>query len=265
MLYNPLMFYSIVMCVSFVLCPVVYYLSYRKGYEKFLFPLFFLAISVPCITALVMIFNSNDLIADFWKRLFLFKISPPYLLFILLVMPCVLLLATWISLFFGYSTEQFYLTKQMSVMKRWAILGIVGPLVVAPLLEEIGWRGYGVDSLRAYFNLFNTSLLFGLLWGAWHLPAFFVKGYYQNQLWEMGIVYVINFFVSFFPIAFLVNWVFYKADRSIPAIVLFHGMANFSMMVLRTEQFTKCIMTVLFCLIALLLVACERTFFFGGL
>jgi CAAX amino terminal protease family. len=209
-----------------------------------------------------MIYTSSDgaLISDFWHRLLLFKMDAPHFLFILLLMPCVICLATWISLFFGCSAEQFSITKEMSVMKGWAILGIVIPLVMAPLIEELGWRGYGVDSLKTYFNLFNTSMLFGFLWAAWHLPAFFVKGYYQNDLWKMGIVYVINFFVSCIVFSFLMNWVYYKTGRSIPAIVLFHAVANFSSMVLRTEQFTKCIATVLLCVITVAVISCDKDF-----
>ncbi len=263
-IYHPVRFYLIVIFVALALCPIAAYFSQHKGLEKFQFPLIFLAISVPCITALAMIYTSGDktLIADFWSRLLLFKISAPYLLFILFLMPCVIFLSTGISLFFGYSAEQFSLTKEMSVMKGWAILGIAIPLLIAPLIEELGWRGYGVDSLRANFNLFNASLLFGVLWAAWHLPPFFVKEFYQNQLWNMGIVYVINFFLSCIVFAFLMNWVYYKTGRSIPAIVLLHGVANFSAMVLRTDQFTKCVATAVLCLIVIAVVACDKDFFF---
>lgn len=262
--YHPVWFYSIVMFVALVLCPIAAYLSRHKGLEKFQLPLMFLGLSVPCITALVMIYTSSNemLITDFGKRLLLFKINVPYLLFILFLMPCVICLATWISMFFGCSVEQFYVTKEISVMKGWAILGIVIPLLLAPLIEELGWRGYGVDSLRAYFNLFNASMLFGLLWAAWHLPAFFVKGYYQNELWNLGIAYVINFFVSTFVIALLMNWVYYKTNRSIPALVLFHAVLNFSSMILRTQQFTKCIATVILCIISVVVIVFDRDYFF---
>ena len=63
----------------------------HKGLEKFQLPLMFLGLSVPCITALVMICTSSNemLITDFGKRLLLFKISVPYALFILFLMPCI--------------------------------------------------------------------------------------------------------------------------------------------------------------------------------
>ncbi len=57
-------------------------------------------------------------------------------------------------------------------------------MFLAPTVEEFGWRGYGVDSLRSKFNLFKTTMLFALLWSSWHLPLFFVNGYYQNELWN---------------------------------------------------------------------------------
>lgn len=264
-IYHPTWFYSIVMFAALLFCPVAAYLSNDKRLKKFLLPLMFFGLSVPCITALVMIYTSNNgaLISDFWQRLLLFKMNALLFLFILLLMPCVICLATWISLFFGCSAEQFSLTKEMSVMKGWAILGIAIPLALAPLIEEIGWRGYGVDSLKAYFNLFNTSILFGFLWAAWHLPAFFVKGYYQNELWNMGIVYVINFFVSCIVFGFLMNWIYYKTARSIPAIVLFHAIANFSSMILRTTQFTKCIATVLLCVMTVAIISYDKDFFFS--
>ncbi len=262
--YHPILFYSIVMTAALILCPIGAYLSNHQKLRKLLFPLMIVGISVPCITAMVLIFSSHDgvLIADFWRRLFLFKMKLSYLLFILFLMPFVIFSATGISLLFGYSKQQFYVTKEMSVMKGWALLGIVIPLAVAPLIEELGWRGYGVDSLRAYFNLFNTSLIFGALWATWHLPAFFIKGYYQNELWKLGMVYVINFFVSCIIFSFLMNWIYYKTDRSIPAIVLFHAIANFYSMVLRTEQFTKCIVTVVLCVITIVIIAYDFNYFF---
>jgi len=221
---------------------------------------------VPGVVALTMIFTSHDelLISDFWRRLFLFHISTTYLVIILFFMPCVVVLATGISLFFGRSREQFSVTKELGVMKGWAIFGIAIPLVLAPLIEELGWRGYGVDSLRAHFNLFTTSVLFGLLWALWHLPLFFVKGYYHNQLRTLGWIYVANFFFSVFVVAFMINWMYYKTDRSIPAIILFHAMLNLSAMLLRTEQFTKCIVTGILGIIAIMLIVLDSEFFFAS-
>jgi uncharacterized protein len=256
------LFYLITISIAFIQGFVAAYMGNNKGLQQFQMPLLLLGLCVPCIIALIMIYQNEILIEDFWHRLLLFKFKPVYLIVILFLMPCVIFLATWLSLHFGYSTEQFQITKELSVMKGWAILGIAIPLVLAPIIEELGWRGYGVDSLKAYFNLFNASVLFGVLWAVWHIPAFFVKGYYHNQLWHQNIFYVINFFAGVFVIAFLMNWVYYKTGRSIPAVILFHAVVNLSSMLLKTEQFTKCIATALLCIFTIFVIVYDRDFFF---
>lgn len=261
--YHPIPFFLITILTSLALGPIAAYLSYRNQVEKIL-PLLMLNLFVPCITALIMIYcsGSKEMVHDFWVRLLLFKIQPSYLVVIVLLMPIAILLSTGISLVFGYSADQFHLAKQLSVMKGWSLLGILVPLLIAPLIEELGWRGYGVDSLRTYTNLFTTSVIFGILWGLWHLPLFFVKGYYQNQLWDLGLIHVLNFFVSVFVVAFLMNWVYYQTDRSIPAIILFHSMLNLSSILFRTEPFTKCIATVLLCMVLIFILVKDRVLFF---
>lgn len=263
-LYHPVVFFLITISVALALGPITAYLS-QKGMGQFQMPLLLFGLCVPCITSIVMIYASHNevLIQDFWERLKDFKISSAYLMVILLLMPCILFLATGVSLFFGYSSDQFSFASDFSVMKGWAVLGIAIPLILAPIIEEVGWRGYGVDSLRAFFNLFTTSVLFGLLWAVWHLPTFFIEGYYQNQLWKMGMLYVFNFFVSVFVIAILMNWIYYKTGRSIPAVILFHSVLNLSSMLFKTEPFTKCIVTVLLFVVTTIVIAYDRDFFFS--
>lgn len=264
-LYHPVKFFLIIILIAFVIGGISAYLSHQKGMEQYQLPLLLFGLCVPCITALAMIYGSHNevLIQDFWDRLTLFKISPRYLMLILLLMPCIVLLATGISLLFGYSTNQFAISSHVSVMKGWGIFGIAIPLILAPIIEELGWRGYGMDSLGAYFNLFTASALFGFLWALWHVPAFFIKDYYHNQLWDMGIIYVINFFVSVFVVAILMNWIYYKTDRSIPAIILLHSVLNLSSMLFNTEPFTKCIVTVLLCIVTIGIIMYDKAIFFS--
>jgi membrane protease YdiL (CAAX protease family) len=134
-------------------------------------------------------------------------------------------------------------------------------LFLAPTFEELGWRGYGVDSLRSKFDLFRTTMLFAILWALWHLPLFFIKGYYQHELWNTGIVYVINFFVSILPATILMNWMYYRNDRSIAAAILFHFMFNLFSVLFQTEQFTKCIITIVLLIVSIVILIKDKQFF----
>ncbi len=147
----------------------------------------------------MVITSTNDaLINYFMKQLVLFKLSYGYLIINLFFMPAISSLAIWMSTLLGYSKSQFNLSKEFGVMKVWSFFCLILPLLIVPLIEELGWRGYGVDSLRPYFNLFKTPVIFGLLWGIWHLPCFSIEGFDHNQIWRHNKLYALNFFASVF-------------------------------------------------------------------
>ncbi|MBE3138685.1 MAG: CPBP family intramembrane metalloprotease [Actinobacteria bacterium] len=135
-------------------------------------------------------------------------------------------------------------------------------LFLAPTFEELGWRGYGVDSLKRGKSLMKTTLIFALLWNLWHVPLFFIKDYYQYELIHMNFIYALNFVVSLIPASILMNWIFYKNGRSIIAIIIFHSMLNLFSVLLQTEQFTKCIITIILLVISAIVVWRNKSFFY---
>ena len=146
---------------------------------------------------------------------------------------------------------------------RWTNGAHAGHSAPGTTFEEVGWRGYGEDSIRSRFNLFTTTVLFGVLWGLWHVPLFFINGYYQHDLWNTSIVYVINFFAQILVATILMNWLYYRNNRSITAAILFHFMLNLFSVLFQTEQFTKCIITIVMLMIAMVIIARNRAFFFN--
>lgn len=49
--------------------------------------------------------------------------------------------------------------------------GIAGGLLVG-VCEELGWTGFVIPRLRLRYGVLATGLLHGVVWGAWHAPAF---------------------------------------------------------------------------------------------
>jgi membrane protease YdiL (CAAX protease family) len=58
----------------------------------------------------------------------------------------------------------------MKLVDFFALLLLTLPL--APLWEELGWRGCLLPLLSSRFGLWTASLIVGVIWAAWHIPAY---------------------------------------------------------------------------------------------
>jgi membrane protease YdiL (CAAX protease family) len=214
----------------------------------------------PFAIAMILIFPDKEMRQELLSAIVNLKgICPIYWILTFALFPLSILMAQVISLIFGYSITQFNFVKSMSfsagIFPAWFLL------MIAPILEEFGWHTYGIHCIRKNFNLLITCLIFGIIWGTWHMPLSFVKGYYQNVLAETGIIYSINFMVSLIPYQIIGNWLYYKTNRNMLLIVLFHFLAGFSNEIFQTHPDSKIIQTILLLLFAIVLICKEKSFF----
>lgn len=101
-----------------------------------------------------------------------------------------------------------------------------------PFQEEWGWRGYALERLQRRWSALVSSLLLGLVWGAWHAPLFLIPGTIQSQTPAWG------FMILIVAGSILFTWVYNNTNNSILAVMLFHTMNNFSLAVIPTLQAT---------------------------
>ena len=253
MVYHPTQFFLSTMLIACTALGTAAYMSYQASLTYLLFPLILLGMSSPSLAALLMFVRSKDiqLWNDFCARLRPGKIKLRFIPVTLLLMPCLVALAIIISTFFGYSLDQFSLAQlRDQALEGKNLLALFLTVFLSCSLEEIGWRGYGIDSLRNKYNLWRTSLIFASIWSLWHVPAFFIKnGYFQEEVWNLGMVYVATYFISLFPITILINWLYIKNNRSILIAIVFHTIMNLSYGLLQIQPFTRIIIMVLLLLL----------------
>lgn len=217
----------------------------------------------PLVVGLAMILGSGSqpLKRDFRNRLVdLKRLRPGDLLIAVALPPVVILLSIGLSLALGESRDQ------LSPSSSEGLLGmVILALILAPIIEETGWRGYGVDSLRARWGTLHATLLFGVLWSLWHAPLVLIPGTYQHELAQVeNRLFLVNFFVSTIPAALLANWLFYRNGRSILVGMLFHAALNAAAVLINAGQVAKTIATLVFAVIAVAVALTDRQVFGAG-
>ena len=262
---HPVLFYSLSTVIPWAFWFAAGYIShitpYSNQYLKIASVVAFIGLLGPVGVSYWLIRRDPDLRADVYGRFFNFKfIKPIYIFLACFLMLGSILLAQAISLLFGYSPSQFVITGHFTFSS--GIFPVWFMLIVAPILEELGWHSYGTDCLRNKMNLFTTSLLFGAYWGVWHMPLAAIRDYYQSNLVLSGWIYGVNFLVSIIPYVLLMNWLYYKTGRNIVIVIIFHITAGYFNEIFATHPDSKIIQTILLLVLATAIVMKERSFFF---
>jgi uncharacterized protein len=101
-------------------------------------------------------------------------------------------------------------------------LSILEPILFVLVVgEEIGWRGYALPRLLATRSMLSASLILGVLWGAWHLPTFFISGLPQHSIpFSAFMLLTIAYSVLF-------TWIYVHTAGSVLIATVFHGSINF--------------------------------------
>lgn len=254
--YKPAQFFLLTYALTWIPWIVAAYCSYRTGMTAYTYMFFSLGGFGPFVSALILTWRSKSRVlkSDFLDRLVdPRRFSLPYLVVTLLLAPCVSYVSVLISKCFGRPASQLTLVPP--------VLAWIPLMFIGPALEELGWRGYGMDALRSKLGMFNATILFGVLWALWHVPMFVINHTYQHDLWLMSPIYVANFFVGTIPLAVVANWLYYRHNRLILAAILFHCMYDAIAEGFNIEQFTKCIITGVFLAVALVIVLVDRKAF----
>jgi uncharacterized protein len=147
---------------------------------------------------------------------------------ILLLFPALVLASAGVAYVMGWSAAPVDLEGAAARLVRPArLLGMVlFILIIGPLPEEIGWRGYLLDRLQLRWNALVATLVIAVIWWSWHLPLFALPGYFDA--FGRGAPHPLDFLAALVPAAILYTWVYNNTGRSVLAVIVFHFLQNFS-------------------------------------
>jgi membrane protease YdiL (CAAX protease family) len=129
--------------------------------------------------------------------------------------------------------------------------------IFGPFPEELGWRGYALDSLQERINPLFSSLVLGLIWAIWHTPLFLMRGTYQYDL-GFGSVdfWLFMLFATLSSIFF--TWIYNNNQRSILSASLLHFVINLTGNVFVESLSTRTLRLILLLSLAVLLIFMTR-------
>ena len=90
----------------------------------------------------------------------------------------------------------------------------------------VGWTGYATDRLRSRHSMLATSLILGIAWVVWHIPAMVAMP--SEPAWsfialQCGVLMAMRI---------IMVWVYEGSGRSLFAVIALHALSNISMMTL---------------------------------
>ena len=177
-------------------------------------PLFMLAVYAPALAAFVLVIKHAGIagLRRFLSRLFLWRVHWSWYAFLLAGIP--LLYYFGAALKGNLFTAPFPLSSWHDVIPALAFMLVLGPI------EEFGWRGFALPLLQQRYAPIWAGLILGTIWGAWHLPAFFLSGVPQSA-WPF-----LPFFIGSIAVGVIVTPLFNASGGSILLPLLFHWQLN---------------------------------------
>lgn len=261
--YRPLRFYTTCFVATWIFWILAAMISKSPNDNGISALLMLLGLTAPAVIAVITILTSGNkaLKADLKRKLIgFYRIKPLSIVIAVVGFMVIVVLSILLSLLAGQSLDQFAFTEDFSfsVGGTSALLTIL----LAAVIEEVGWRGYGEDSVAFYFSWFTESVIFGFVWALWHLPLFWIEGTYHYGLKELGILYMLNFLISVNPLGFLTTWVYVKNNRSMLACIIFHLFVNTMQEKIAMTPQTKCVETIVLFIAAAIVVLTNKEMFF---
>lgn len=91
----------------------------------------------------------------------------------------------------------------------------VAAMIIAPIGEEIGWRGFALPRLQARYSRLQAAIILGALWGLWHLMMYLMVGI-STPVLVASIAFLI-------PGSVLFSWIYNRSGGSTLLAILAHA------------------------------------------
>lgn len=188
-------------------------------FDKKTLMLFLLGAYAPSIVALLLTFylEGKAGVKNLLKRLVMWRVGFFWTLLALVIGPIIYALAVVL-----YAGSGGFLGAVNVGLLPWIPVVFLFSVLLGPLAEELGWRGFVLPCLDAKNKFISSSVIIGLIWGAWHIPLFWAVIGTSVSGFPVSIQSVGLFFLAAIGTSFFYVWMFNKTMGSVFIAVLIH-------------------------------------------
>ncbi len=185
----------------------------------------------PSIVGLFFLKKSNNIKLK-ERLLSIKKMGIKWFILSLIIYPLIFAGAILIHSLYSNNLPEGDLIKDMLNSPMIFFISTIVIFLLGPLSEEIGWRGYALDSLQHITSPLKSTLIISIFWWAWHLPLFLMPTTIHG---ENGInsIFGYGYFFTILGYSVLFTWLCNKTkNQSILIAIFAHFSINFTIGVL---------------------------------
>ena len=187
--------------------------------------LFLLGAYAPSLMGIVLtgFYDGRPGLRALAKRAISFKVGAPWILVAVIAGPLLytISIALYASLGGDLGTVNYGLLPWLPVV-------FIVPVVLGPLAEEFGWRGFALPLLDPKNKAISSSLIIGFIWALWHAPLSWAETGTAISGHTIDIAAVALFFLAVIGSSFIYTWLFNNTAASMFIAVLLHLSMNAS-------------------------------------
>jgi membrane protease YdiL (CAAX protease family) len=174
------------------------------------------ALAGPTLSAVIVtaILDGRQGVSVFFKRYLQWRAGFIWWLFVLFGL--LISLNTVAASILGISVWTEFFKNIGLILPTYLITLLVG-VILGPLWEEPGWRGFALPRLQGQFGPIVGTLILSVLWALWHIPG------YLGGWMTIGIIPLI---ISSMAFSIITTWVYNNTRGSILLMILLHSSSN---------------------------------------
>lgn len=173
-------------------------------------PVFLLAVYAPGLAGIFLVWQhyGKEGLISFFRRLTLWRMPLKWWLYMLLGFPAIVYLGAALN---GTIGDLFPFSPWYQIFPA-----LLQSFFLLGTNEEFGWRGVALPLLQRKMAPFWAGLILGIIWAAWHIPAFFVSGL-QYEAWS-----AVPYFGGVIALSIILTPIFNSAKGSLLIAYLYH-------------------------------------------